>query len=315
MITATKKQPRPKMVKIITPNSPEAADIVGRALLIRVRITQWSAHRTDDRVTNKALSDHDAQSGGGRFWKSLFGAKTPELAAVWAASQHIRAVLRTQTLPWSETDEGWRLLPTANYLPAVTAVRKAVAAFDEAADVLVARYDALKTIARTEKLGTMYRESDYPAKAEIRSRYSHSIEFTPIPIGSDFRVSLPDDALKAMQASVKARVQAAGQIAMQDAWSRLAEVVNLLAQRLDDDGKYLRDALVVRIKETAEALGRLNIVDDPALETMRTRVLDELTKTPAVVLKENETKRAEVGKKAHDILKAMSGLYGKKETK
>lgn len=283
--------------------------ILGHAMLANVCIGMWEGRKHDREVTARVNDEFHANSDAGRYHKHLFGGKVQELSAIITAAAHLRGIHYTQTLPWSDT--GWRLLPTTNYIAYTEAMRKAKARYEEAVEAFVAVYPRLVREAKA-KLNGMYRESDYPTPDRIRHRYHVALEFSPLPAGSDFRVTLPKAELGRMAKDIEGRMMRSVESAMTDAWERLGDAITKLRPKLDD-GKYLRESMIERLRAVAETLGRLNLTGDQALEEARSRVLRELTVFDAETLVDDEKARAQAASAADDILKSMRGVYAPAE--
>lgn len=296
-------------MKVTTSADP----ILGRAMLVNVDIGVWEARKHDRDVTEKVNKRYGASADAGRWNKHLFGGKVESLSAVLNAAHAVRIMHYAQTLPWS--DDGWRLLPTANYFNYTQELRKKIDEFWAVLEVFLKEYPRLLRTAK-EKLNGMFRPEEYPATGAVRSKFHAEIEFAPVPASADFRVNLPAAELARMEQDVTNRVQEAVRLAMTDAWQRLGEVVYDLRERLVD-GKYLRDTMVERIGAVAEALGRMNLTGDAHLEKVRKQALAELATLDVSSLRDDTKARTAAASKADEILKAMQGLYApaKKEGK
>lgn len=279
--------------------------ILGRAMLVNVCIGMWEGRKHDREVTQKVNDDFHASHDAGRYHKHLFGGKVPELSAIITAAAALRGTHYNQTLPWS--DSGWRLLPTENYIQYTEAMRKNIARYNAAADAWEVVYSKRITEAKA-KLNDMFKAEDYPSASSVRRRYHVSLEFSPLPAGSDFRVALPRLELERVAKDVEERLVKSVKLAMQDAWQRLGDAITDLREKLDD-GKYLRDSMIDRLKEIAEVLGRLNLTDDQSLESARKQVLLELTTFDAETLRDDEKVRKQAAASADAILKSMQAVY------
>lgn len=280
-------------------------NVSSRAMLVSLNVSSWSARKFDKRVTNDVAAENGATAKAGRYNKDLLaGAETHK--AVTTAAGAARRTHYTHTLPWA--DDGWRLLPTANYQAYVDAMRAARTTFDAAVDELVSNYEDLRDNARRE-LGALYNASEYPKVGAVREKFGWAIEFSPVPSVGDIRVSLPADEVASIEARVESRVVAATKDAMADAWSRLHEAVGRIVKASTEDG-VVRGNLIEHARETAELLGRLNVAGDANLDAMRDRVLRDLATVNVEDLRENDTVRSETKAKAESILSAMSAFFG-----
>jgi len=306
---STKRRTRSGGKGLVKQQAPDktASDgtaILGRAMLVNLSISSWSARMRDREVTERVNSEMGADDDAGNYWKKLLG-KCPEYGSVQGATTSLRNAHYMHTLPW--TDKGWRLLPTANYFEYTEAIRVRRRALEDAVERLIKVYPEYVK-ADKDRLGKMFSESDYPTPGQVRNKFANSIDYAPLPAEGDFRVSLPTAEMEEMAASVKNRLAEAVRLAVQDVWQRLGEAVAHLREQLEPD-KKLREPMLEKVKEIADALGKLNITEDASLDAMRVEVVKQLTSITADTLRGDEKKRAEVAKKADDILKRMQGLY------
>lgn len=290
----------------MTTNSTTTTDIHERALLVWLTISTWSARRYDKRISEKVNADLHASSNAGRYNKFLLPGDAPTYKALVTLAGSIRAEHYTHTLAW--TDEGRRLLPTANYMTYAQWYRDQQRALAVAIDAFARDYPYLKDDARV-KLNGAYREEDYPDILDIRSRFALSVTFDPLPAKGDIRVDLASDQVAAIEADIQDRINKSVQFAVADSWTRLHDVVTHIHERLTVPDAIFRDSLIDNARELVNSLSRLNVTNDPNLEAMRARVAKELANADPETLRDDKTERASVARSADDILKAMSGLY------
>ena len=283
-------------------------NVSARAMLVSLQISTWSARKFDRRVSDEVNTDHAADKDASRVNKHLLAGAAAHADLLKRAGA-ARATHYGQTLPWA--DDGWRLLPTANYMAYTEAMRKERSTFNLALDSFLDEYPALREQARL-KLGTLYREEDFPTTSDVSGRFSWAIEFSPVPSGSDIRVDLPADQIAVIEQSVTDRVEQAAKAAMQDAWARLREAVARIQKASGPDG-IVRGNLIEHAQAIVDALGRLNVGEDADLEAMRQRVATELTSIAPEDLRKDERLRADTAKRAADIMGSMSAFYAPQE--
>ncbi len=86
-------------------------DLSTDAMLVSLRISAWSGRLHDRRASNHVAAHHEASAGAGRYNKRLLPKSA--FAALTATASKARTTYYEQTLPWD--DQGFRLLPVANY--------------------------------------------------------------------------------------------------------------------------------------------------------------------------------------------------------
>jgi len=279
-----------------------------KAMLVTLNISQWNARRADDKATDEILQANGARRGSGRFNKllvSLASVKRYQRAANDARTFHY-----ANTLPWD--DEGARVLPSENYFAYTKKMRELQAHFQHAVDEFIGDYPSLIRQARQD-LGGLFNPADYPSVDTVREKFRLETRVSPLPDSGDFRVSLGDDEVKAIQGDIEARVKAQVTTAIQDLWGRLHRAVNHLAEKLRDSDTIFRDSLVGNIKELTDVLPRLNITEDASLGQMINEARATLANLDPDTLRENEGERKQAVDKAEDILKKMAGYMGAQE--
>lgn len=289
--------------------SQSTIGIHGRAMLARLSISTWTARKYDKRVSAEVNAQHSASHDAGRFNKHLFGGKAASAshAATIAAAGAARTAHYTNTLPWS--DEGWRVLPTANYFAYIETMRNARNAFESAVRDFLSEYPALQSAAR-HLLNGLYRDEDYPDQEDAARRFAFSVDYGPIPDVGDVRVDLPSGQIAAIEQGIQSRVEQATNAAMRDAWERMVGVVSKLRDKLADPGAIFRDSLVSNVGEVTDILARLNITEDPDLEAMRQRVSRELASLEPDTLRKEKGTREQAAARAQSILDRMADLMG-----
>lgn len=280
-------------------------NISGRAMLVALRISTWTARKFDKRVTAEVNAAHGATGDAGRYNKLLLtGDAYADLVKTCNAA---RADHYANTLAWS--DEGWRLLPTANYLPYAEKMRAHAAAFDVAFRTFGDAYPELREAAR-DRLNGMWNAEDYPTVLELTNRFRFGVEYSPLPTSGDFRLELPAAELATLGAQVEDRVTRATREAVAEAWQRLGDVVGKMHERLADPSHIFRDSLVDNVRDLVDVLARLNVTGDADLETMRDRVRRTLAVHEASTLRQDGDVRKSTADEAARIMAAMSDVYG-----
>lgn len=285
-----------------------ATSIHSRALLCWLTISTWSARRYDRKVSAEVNQKYSASDDAGRYNKCLLPGDAPAYKALMTLTSAIRAEHYVHTLAWS--DEGWRLLPTANYSTYTAWLRKRQSEFNAALSDFVYAYPILRDQARI-RLNGLYRDDDYPSTQDIGKRFSIGVSYQPLPDFGDVRVDLSADQVADIEASISSKISSAVDVAVRDAWQRLYTVVAKISERLGTPDAIFRDSLVENAREVCTVLGRLNVTGDVDLEAMRQRVESQLTQYTPESLRDNAILRESVAAQADQIMAAMSGLgYG-----
>jgi hypothetical protein len=281
-----------------------ASDMHTRAMLVSLRIFAWSARKYDRKVSQDTATAHGTTLEAGRYNKHLLPGDAPAYKALVSHLANLRVSHYAQTLAWS--DDGWRLLPVKNYQAYTDMLR---AGF-HSADSLLAEFCADYPTMRIEAqriLNGMYQDTDYPS--DIRSKYAWSVEYAPVPCGTDFRVTLAAGEIEAIAARTEERVKQAFSDAQRDAVARLADCLSRIHERLAQPDAIFRDSLITNARELCDILTRLNLANDPQLETLR-RQTELLAASEPQTLRDNPDVRQDTAKQAQSILDAMTATYG-----
>lgn len=280
-------------------------DINERAMLIKLSITQWSARRGDKQATATVASAYGTVSDAGRYNKRLVSpdaTKPIEQTANAARTYHY-----THTLPW--TDEGWRILPSAEYLNYTAEMRKLESQFRAAVADFVNDYPQHQAAAAVA-LNGLYRAEEYPPAAALADKYTWSIEVSPIPAAADFRVALDSEQTDIIRARITDRVTAGITAAVADLYQRIKDAVSHAAEKFAEPDAIFRDSLITNLADLADLLPRLNLTNDPALAAIGAEIRATLADRSPDHLRRSPAARRQAAEQARAILDKMAGLMG-----
>ena len=286
--------------------------LASSAMLVCLQIHQWGYRRLDPGVSNKAAAELGAGQEMLRTWKRLLGRDSTKIVSV--AFSRYKSHHYENTVPW--LDNGYRMLPSANYLPYVEKERELRADCDRAVEDFLKFYPKHREAAQA-RLGRAFNENDYPTAQAVRRKFSIDLHFMPIPDKADFRVDVPAKELTRINADIDGQVKLALENATRDLFERLYEVVISLRDRLKahktpsvgKDAKRqrsFRDSAVSNVVDICKLLPRLNINGNPELKKLTDDVMKSLGKADPEALRENDDLRATAIKKADDILARMA---------
>lgn len=296
-----------KMVSYVAP-------IHSRAMLVRLAVSKWTARKHDKSISAEVAHSHNAATDAGRYNKVLIAKAALEV--INRAESVARTFHYTNTLPWG--DDGYRILPAANYLTYTNQLRELRADFDGAVADFIASYASYVEEARV-RLNGMFNADDYPTVEKIAQKFGFEFGVIPLPNGNDFRIDIDAKELAKVQAETDRSVNLAIKDAMDDLWKRVHDSVSHMATSLREydvdpvTGKKshpFRDSLVGNLRELVELLPRLNVTDDADLAALTKTLNIKLCDAEPDDLRANDSLRATVAKSAEDILDAMQGYFG-----
>lgn len=295
--------------------SPSLPASATSAMLVGVKVKQWSASMVDKTATAEVATAHGAEAHALAVRKQM--AQKADLKAVKKAATAIRTFHYEQTLPWTGGGDGLRLLPVVNYEDYRDGLRALKADFQAEAKKLADNWPAVLSAAQAQN-GTLYHSDEYPSAREVEKAYHCEHYVVPVAQGSDMVANLPKGLRDEIAADIDRRTQAAEVAAMGSLWQRVHDAVQAMADKLPQfkpDGKgkergTFRDSLVDNLRGLCDLLPRLNVTGDPALARVHTEMLAKLTKHDAKELRDDDATRAKVATDAQDILSKMAGYCG-----
>lgn len=271
-----------------------------KAMLSVLSVSQWTARKLDKAVTDKANSDHGAQSDAGRFNKRLLSKNA--LSDITSLATAARAYHYQRTLPW--LDDGARILPALVYDEYWQAMDQQRMAFNDAVSKFLDGYnDYVADAANT--LGKMFKPSEYPSRDDIERKFGFNVRLLNLPDADDFRVSVNDAAAARIRADITASTAEAFNVAVSDVLSRVSEKVSAMVERLSQSDAIFRDSLVGNVSELIDLMPALNVTGDPRIDQLA-KDMRKLVRYDANALREDKTVRKAVADHAANIMAQVS---------
>ncbi len=287
-------------------------DLNRDAMLVSLRISAWSGRLYDREASDHVATHHDASSTAGRYNKRLL--PKAALAALNATMSETRTQHYAQSLPWD--DKGSRLLTVENYehyTGIMDALRERLvrqrARFIEDFDDYVeqARLD----------LGKLFRIEDYPSKDRLRDRFSIRYRITPVPDSDHFIARLASDDTDRVKRDIERHMEEQLHDAVGDLYRRLAEAVERVSERLNEDGDgkplVFRDTMISNIRDLVDVVPRLNIFGDHRLASLCEEVKERIASVEPGSLRPSRTfdpaVRARVKHDADALLEQFAGYF------
>ena len=287
-------------------------DLTRDAMLVSLRINNWSGRRYDREASNDVAVRNDADPSAGRYNKRLLP-KTA-FAAMTKTMSKARSLHYEHTLPWDDT--GSRLLTTANYDHYTDTIDEFVEQLVTERNAFILDYDANIGQARIG-LGGLFRTEDYPSKDSLRHRFAIQYRIVPVPNPDHFLADLAAGDADRVKLDIEHLVQERLQDAITDLYKRLGEAVDHVVKRLDVDaeGKPLvfRNSLIGNIRDLVDIVPRLNIFGDERLAQLCQQVKDRIASVDPDELRPstsyNPATRQRVKRDAEDLAAKFAGYF------
>ena len=272
-----------------------------RALLVNICVRIPGNTRKDKNLTQEVLHDKGMESDAGKWLKQLYPKNA--LADLLHIQGEARIYHYSKTLPW--TNEGLRILPSALHFEYMEGLRRLQDEFNTAKTTFLSSYDKWTQWAQ-EKHGPQFNPNDYPGADIVKGKFGFAVGVFPVPHANDFRVDFADEVIDTIKADMEAQMDAALTEARADLWSRLADPVRHMIEKLKvpdgEKGGIFRDSLIGNIREICGLIPVLNVVNDAKLDALNAEVQSVLAGLSPDALRENKQVRDETVTKAEEIL-------------
>jgi len=270
-----------------------------KAMLVYLNISFWAARKYDKKISQEIEDQYQAEEAG-RFNKILIA--TEHLSNIQKIISAARTFHYENTLPWS--DQGGRLLPSANYFNYTKTIQSFRDDFEREVTNFIQVYPSLKDEAR-QRLNGMFKEDDYPDILTLETKFAIKSMILPVPEADDFRVNLLEAEVDNIRESIQEQVETSTESVMNDLWQRLFKVVEHMSERLSDPDNKFKNSLVENIIDLCELLPKLNITDDPELNDAVQEIKAKLTLHDPQDLRDNNLVRNKTALEAQKILNKM----------
>lgn len=275
------------------------------AMLINLKISQWTARKLDKKTSAKVARDAGIAADRGSYYKTLVGGDT--IAAIKTKANEIRSYHYRMTLPWA--DDGPRLLPAMAYFEYMQQMQE----FGDQYHSLVREFVDEYPMAREEAkrlLGSLFDEADYPDTQSVAGKFDMDITVMPMPTSGDFRVDLSEEEVERVRADITRRTEAVLAESMKEVYDRILKVTEAFVDRLGDEDKVFRNSLVENARSLHSLLPKFNLTNDPKLNELAER-MEMLCKHDPDELRKDPRVRAETHKAARhmkkDLMDFLSG--------
>lgn len=275
-------------------------DIIGKALLVRLTISQFNPSKTDRSATTEVLVNKHAAKGSAEVRKLLLPKEATEPIA--KLGREIRQDFYRMTLPWDE--DGVRLLPTDNWLDFTEMMATHRNRWDNLVREFLNEYQNHRSTAMT-RLGLLFDEKDYPNIHDVQDKFGLVTRWNPLPKSDDFRLTLNSEDMEELEADLEDRVQTAVLEANRDLYNRLAEKLGRISKQLGNPDALLRDSLISNVKDLCKLIPNLNVTGDQDLEAIRQQVLNDIASVDMDDIRGDDDIRDRTRSAADDILRKM----------
>lgn len=278
-----------------------------RAVMVVLNQRAWKGKAVDREVAAQAEINANAEQGTMTVIKEL----TPKHLI-----QPIKTIMTIgrqehykKTIPGMF--RGQAILATKMFEDYMVEQQEFADQFFSAVEDFISVYPDIKEKAK-DKLGTSYKERDFPSETAIRSYFDYKVIPGPIPQATDIRLenisaenmatfnSEVADSVKDMYAEATKTMFERARNALENLY-RQAKNYNTNAP-----GAMLRDATIDQMTEFASMVCDMNITNDPLLEEVGKKMLKDFADLSGNELRKSAELRTDIANKAKRILDKMT---------
>jgi hypothetical protein len=292
----------------LTPAQQASNNVFHQSLIIaELNISVWTGRKLDKQATREVTAANNADASVGAFHKKLLG-DCAELVAIQKYAANVRNWHYEQTSLWGNL--GQRALPTARFPIYYEGITEHQAEFDKLKEAFLSAYDYFCSWAQTEaraKLGSLYRDSDYPSVESLRNKFSFSHSQQPMPVSGHWQLDMLNEHNQILAQSFADTYNARLDATMREVWQRTYDAMSKMSERLDYGSdpatkKVFRDSLVYNLRDLLELLDAFNVENDHRMTAMRDGLEAALDGVSPDALREDTNLRMDTKAKVDAIL-------------
>lgn len=271
-----------------------------RVVLAYLNISVWSGSKRDKGVAQEIAAMKKAAPDAGSYTKRLVPKEIIDV--VNTAAQAVRVYYYKNTVSWD--DNGARALPVVRWFEYQAGIEEYIANFYGSVNKFCEWYRDNWNSYQT-RLGQMFNPKEYPYPEEIIDRFKLQTSYRQI-MTPDFRVELPDEINEAIKTSTEEGFKAGLKMAEKECWARIAESMEKVAEKLEDEKGIFRDSLIENVNILVATLRPLNIGGSQELDNTLNEMIESVGKCFPDWLRVDAQARAKAAAAARKIFELAS---------
>lgn len=280
--------------------------LADRAMTVGLHLSMWNGQRIDQTATAEVLASRQATSDAGHFRKHLVPPKS--LQGVIRAHSRARQKHYQMSLPWGE--ESVRILSAEAFFEYTAAMQEERENCEKAHREFLQEYPSLVATA-PERLGKMYRESEFPSVEELEKRFAFRLNILPVPDSGDFRVNLGAEIEEQIRKDIERTVSERYVDAQKELYERLLDTAKHFAGTMWQEDKIFRNSTVTKLVDIARIIPKMSLVPDPKLEGLCSEILEIVDGVDPDLYRNDKGARQSAATKAQDaVRKIEASLQG-----
>ncbi len=269
-------------------------------LLVRLKLSQWSARRYDKQVSQEVDQKYDTIHAGN--YNKILIALEP-LKIIYTQANLAKTYFYNNTLEW---DAPYRLLPRKHFMEFCTKMRNFRNKWETAVAKFVRKYPDLVEDAKLN-LNGLFKPKDYPLQEEIENKFSFKASFEQIANVDDFRVKLTESQVEEIKEEAVNNTEDKVNHALKEPWIRLHEALAHISSRLNDKKAKRHHDYANTIVELTNIVPKLNIFDDPELNKISDEIKRKIGTVDMKVLRKDKHLQNHTANEVDKILEQMKG--------
>jgi len=275
-----------------------------KAVIARISISAWQPKRLSKRASEVICITLNTDKNFTAGMKYLIDPS--ELSMISSLCSKARAYHYAETLPFGE--HGDRLLASDLVTKYIAGINQIKDEFNVQVGKFVAKYDGLIEAARP-KLGELWNPEDYPK--DIASKFSISVQISPVPESGHFMVDLENENLREVKAKLDQELETQVNEALADVFHRVRKIVSKVDERLSAEKPRIYDSMINNVKDMIDTLPVLNVTGDKRIKKLIQEMQDTLGKRDPQELRESKQARQDTKAEAKRILNRLDAYAGR----
>jgi len=279
-----------------------SGEIQERGLLVTLAVSRWYGTGNDADVVSEVAERAKSRGFIGSFSKRSMERK--HLEAINRVTSEARKYHKRMALPWGDSME--RLLSVETYFEYKSKMTAYEHEFNQAVAAFLLLYPDLIG-KQKERLGSLFKESDYPSVAALRERFRFRLAVDRLPQAdtSDLRLALGAEQAEEIRADMEKRTHDAVAASVRDIYERMMDAVVHVREKLSEHDSIGPKALE-SLRDVCLLLPKLNLMHDPNISALGTQIMAELGDMDREAVKEDAALRTQTVQKADALLNKMA---------
>ncbi|MFZ1491167.1 MAG: hypothetical protein WAS51_14610 [Ilumatobacteraceae bacterium] len=258
---------------------PNGAELRQRAVLVEINLNTWQARTRDTSVASDAGTD----AAIGYYVKNLLDASV--MQTIMSEVKSIRRELEAETLPWTP---GARLLPVAKWREFQDIEAETRRRWNEMIDRFLDGYES-HVKQQKKALGKFFNADDYPTRADVRDRFSYSVQYHPLPSSEDYsELDIPKRERSYLQRDIEAKIRGFAETAVEKYRSDLRNVCAKLHEQITNGAYGVRAKSYDYLRDLVDSGDAFNVTGDANLTKAIDLLRDNVAEIKSSDLRSND---------------------------